>query len=115
MKTHKTLIALLLVGATLSSPNTVFATDTVWRDVRSEQDYQADHMEGTEFIPHIQIGEEIGKLNLAKDTPIKLFCRSGGRSGIATETLKGMGYTNVENVGGIEDARKLLAASKAEQ
>jgi phage shock protein E len=109
MKRHNKIVTLFVViaSALLSLPT--FAADTVWIDVRSEQEYQAEHLDGTEFIPHTKIGAEIDKLNLAKDTPIKLFCRSGGRAGIASETLKEMGYTNVENVGGIADAKKLLA------
>ncbi len=94
--------------ACLSLPS--FAADTVWIDVRSEKEYKAEHLDGTEFIPHTQIGEQIGKLNLAKDTPIKLFCRSGGRAGVAEKTLLEMGYTNVENVGGIADAKNLMSA-----
>jgi len=37
-----------------------------------------------------------------------LYCRSGRRSGLAMNTLKAMGYSRAENVGGIEQARKTL-------
>ena len=104
----RSVISIILISLFVSAP--ALAADTVWIDVRSEREYQAEHLDNTVFIPHTQIGEEIGKLNLAKDTPIKLFCRSGGRAGIAKETLNGMGYTNVENVGGIADAKKLMEA-----
>ena len=85
------------------------SANAVWIDVRSESEYKAEHLDRTEFIPHTEIGEQIGKLNLAKDTPIKLFCRSGHRAGIAEKTLEQLGYTNVENVGGIADVKKLMA------
>jgi len=109
MNNYRKFSALLMVIASLLFSLPVLAADAVWIDVRSEAEYKADHIDNTILIPHTQIGEEIGKLNLAKDTPIKLFCRSGGRAGIAEKTLMGMGYTNVENVGGIADARKVLA------
>ena len=36
-----------------------------------------------------------------KNQKIYVYCRSGRRSAIATETLKGMGYTNVTDLGGL--------------
>lgn len=104
----KQLLAILVFGVmTLLSTMPAAADDAVWIDVRSEAEYQADHIEGVALIPHSQIGEEVGRLNLDKATPIKLFCRSGNRAGVAKTTLENLGYTNVENVGSIGDARKL--------
>lgn len=108
MNKHLALKSALLFVLSLSLSIATYAADAVWIDVRSEAEYNAEHLEGTEFIPHTKIADEIGKLNLAKDTPIKLFCRSGGRAGMAESTLKEMGYTNVENVGGIANAKKLM-------
>ncbi|MGK0446122.1 MAG: rhodanese-related sulfurtransferase, partial [Bermanella sp.] len=34
-------------------------------------------------------------------------CRSGNRAGKAVNTLKSLGYTNVTNIGGLDDARAL--------
>ena len=85
------------------------AADDMWIDVRSPQEYAADHLDGAKNIPHTEIGTEIKKLNLAKDTKIKLYCRSGVRAGMAKKTLEEMGYTNVENMGGLEDAKKAAA------
>ena len=109
MKTYQKLVLIITALFFAGVAQVSLAADTVWIDVRSEKEYQAEHLEGTEFIPHTQIGEQIGKLNLSKDTPIKLFCRSGGRAGIAEKTLMEMGYTNVQNVGGIADAKKLMS------
>lgn len=100
---------LVLISTLLISTHTL-AAEAVWIDVRSEAEYKAENLEGTQFIPHSEITEQIGKLSLEKDTPIKLFCRSGGRAGIAKKALEEMGYTNVENVGGIKDAKKIKMA-----
>lgn len=92
------LLALLLASCTMTPK-------TVWIDVRSVEEYQEDHMDSTANIPHTEIATRIAGLELSKDTPIKLFCRSGVRAGLALTALQELGYTNVENVGGIADAR----------
>lgn len=108
MKTfHKTFLVLVLMVFTSLLASPVLADDSVWIDVRTQAEYDADHMDDTTLIPHSQIADEIGKLGLEKDAPIKLFCRSGGRAGVAKKTLEDLGYTNVENLGGIADARKV--------
>jgi phage shock protein E len=60
-------------------------------------------------LPHTEIATQIADLSLRKSTPIKLYCRSGVRAGLALIELEALGYTNVENVGGIADARERLA------
>jgi phage shock protein E len=40
-----------------------------------------------------------------KDALIYVYCRSGRRSGIAQTTLGEAGYTNVVNLGSLEDAQ----------
>lgn len=105
MKSIKTTFALLLSVLAIAS-SSALADDAVWIDVRTQAEYEADHMEETTLIPHASISDDIGKLDLDKSTPIKLFCRSGGRAGIAKQSLESMGYTNVENLGSIGDARK---------
>ncbi len=84
------------------------ASETLWIDVRSLEEYQADHIEGHINIPHTRIAGEIGQYARDKNGAINLYCRSGRRAGIALQTLEAMGYTRVSNVGGIADARTLL-------
>lgn len=97
------LVAVLLAACSTLAP----APETVWLDVRTVEEYQQDRMENTENIPHTEIVTRIADLGLSKDTPIKVFCRSGVRAGLALTALEELGYTNVENVGGIADARTL--------
>lgn len=47
-------------------------------------------------------------IELFKSDPVTLYCRSGRRSNIALQTLKGLGYQNVRDIGGYEDARAIL-------
>ncbi|KAF2635853.1 hypothetical protein P280DRAFT_460966 [Massarina eburnea CBS 473.64] len=50
-----------------------------------------------------------------KDDDITLYCRSGRRSNIALQTLRGMGYHNVRNIGGLEEAQALLQKEEADR
>lgn len=107
-------VTLWLALMTAISAQTLLAgEDNVWIDVRTQQECDAGHLEQAALIPHTEIGDKIASVVADKDTPIKLYCRSGGRAGMAKKTLEDMGYTNVENVGGYEDARKAVGASDA--
>ncbi len=102
---------------TTSSPepqsDTVDHTDTadekpIVIDVRTEGEYSQGHVEGAVLIPHDQIREKISEVVPKKDARILLYCHSGKRAGLALETLKNLGYSNVESLGGLEDARQAL-------
>ncbi|PCI43689.1 MAG: sulfurtransferase [Moraxellaceae bacterium] len=80
--------------------------ETVWIDVRTSVEYSLDSIEGDVRISHGDIVQEASQLFPNKDTEIRLYCRSGGRAGVALSSLKKAGYSNVSNAGGIEDARK---------
>lgn len=80
--------------------------DSVWIDVRSLPEYMIDNIQGDSRISHQQIVEGLeGKIS-DKSTPIRLYCRSGGRAEKALVALKNAGYTDVKNVGSIDQARK---------
>jgi phage shock protein E len=100
--------AAVAVLALMLSSCGLFAPQTVWIDVRSVDEYAEDHIANTENIPHTEIAARISDLDLDKSTPIKVFCRSGVRAGLALTALEELGYTNVENVGGIADARAIF-------
>src|SRR5690606_16175825 len=83
------------------------AAPDYWIDVRSADEFATGHVASAINIPHEQTGERIGSLTQDKSAEIWLNCKSGRRAGMALDTLKGLGYSNVRNVGGIEDAMKL--------
>lgn len=84
-----------------------FAKDVVI-DVRTAAEFQSGHVQGALNLPHDSISQDIFKAKVAKDDHVILYCRSGRRSDIALGTLKGMGFSNVENYGGFEQAQKRL-------
>lgn len=47
-------------------------------------------------------------VSISKDDHITLYCRSGRRSGIAKRRLEELGYTSVRDIGGLEEARRVL-------
>lgn len=93
----------ILVATLLSL--SVWASEPVWIDVRSAGEFGGEHLDGAHNIPHTQISADIAALNLDKDAEILLYCRSGRRAGVALEALQKLGYTNVKNIGGLEDAK----------
>lgn len=96
----------LLIAAILSLGTLPALAETVWIDVRSALEHKVDNIEGDTRITHTDIVPEVQTLYPDRATPIKLYCRSGGRAGKAEEALRAAGYTDVENVGGIGDARQ---------
>ena len=59
-------------------------------------------------MPYDDIGGMIDAKVPDKNTPIMLYCHSGGRAEMARKTLAVMNYTNVENLGGMQDAADRL-------
>ena len=78
-------------------------------DVRTEREFQQQHLPGVVNIPLDRLREEIGRVAPSKDQPLLLHCLSGGRSGSGTAMLKEMGYRNVFNLGSYGRAEKILA------
>ncbi|MDA8998476.1 rhodanese-like domain-containing protein [Gammaproteobacteria bacterium] len=75
-------------------------------DVRTPDEWSAGHLEGTKNIEWQDILNIKNSVN--KDEQIYLYCRSGNRSGRATQILMDAGYSNVINAGSLEQASNLL-------
>ena len=72
-------------------------------DVRRQDEYDSGHIPGAILIPYTEIENKAIELLPDKDTQILVYCRSGRRSKIASESLAKIGYTNVKEFGGIID------------
>jgi phage shock protein E len=75
-------------------------------DVRTEAEWNTGHLEGALHIEWQDILELSS--DIPKDEEIYLYCRSGNRSGKATNILLDAGYVNAKNAGSISEASKLL-------
>ena len=76
--------------------------------VRQADEFNAGHIDGAVLVPHDTIAEKIGAVVLDKNTPVYVYCRSGRRSAIAVEAMKKLGYTDLTDLGGKDEAEKRL-------
>ena len=74
--------------------------NTVLLDVRTPQEYREGHIPGSKNVP-LQTLDKVTSIAENKDTVLYVYCYSGARSRQATAMLQHMGYTNVQNIGGI--------------
>ena len=103
---NNAIICLLLVLLT-ACIHTSTQTRTVWIDVRTEIEYTQDHIQGDLNLPLSSLDPEELHRMFDNNTPINLYCRSGGRAARAKQIFENAGFTQVTNTGGINDARKL--------
>lgn len=73
----------------------VSGQDYIIVDVRTSEEYNSGHVVGAINIPYDTIDKNTG---LDKDKYIFVYCASGGRSAVAYDTLKNLGY-DVYNLG----------------
>ena len=72
-------------------------------DAREQYEYDESHIPGAILIPYTEIEDKAEQMLPDKDAQILVYCRSGRRSKIASESLANLGYTNVKEFGGIID------------
>lgn len=77
-------------------------TPYVLLDVRTQQEFDAQRIDGAVLIPDNEIARAEAELP-DKNATILVYCRSGRRSEAAARKLVDMGYTNVFDFGGILD------------
>ena len=92
-------ILFILFGMTISAEE----KKVFWIDVRSQQEFDAGHLKEAIFIPYQKISKGIAKVTKDKNADIRVYCKVGGRAGIAKKSLEKMGYKNVTNEGGYEE------------
>tara|TARA_A100000164_G_scaffold133728_1_gene118679 strand:+ start:90 stop:434 length:345 start_codon:yes stop_codon:yes gene_type:complete len=93
---------------TLFFSSLLSSNEVIVIDVRSLDEVKTGIIQDAIHIEWTEIDKEITKIDISKDQPIYLYCRSGNRSGKAADILKNIGFVNVINAGGIKDAAKKL-------
>jgi phage shock protein E len=81
-------------------------------DVRSLEEFRQGKVPGAINLPLGEVRENISKHVKNKNQPLLLHCLSGGRSALAKQQLKSLGYTNVHNLGSLTRARRIFAETK---
>ncbi len=75
-------------------------------DVRTKEEYDEGHLDGALNMPYETVVETIQDMrSVAPDTPIIVYCKSGNRSGQAFTALKNAGYTNVYDLGAMDNCK----------
>lgn len=98
----------MLLGLTQSQPVLADSDRMVILDVRTPEEYREGHVQKSLNVDFLDgsFRTEVSKLN--KDATYKLYCRSGNRSGQATQLMKALGFKDVENIGSLHQAAKRL-------
>lgn len=69
-------------------------------DVRTPEEWEQGIIAGAR---HVELGELTAQAaTIDRERPIVFYCRSGARSGMATEAFRGAGYEAFNLAGGIE-------------
>ncbi len=69
-------------------------------DVRTDDEFNARHLDGAVNIPVDELDKRLGELP-DKKRPVIVYCKSGSRSAKAAAILKAAGFTQVHDLGGI--------------
>ena len=67
-------------------------------DVRTQEEYDAGHIEGSVLIPVTELQARINEIEGYKDAVVLVYCRSGNRSVTASNILIDNGFTQVHNL-----------------
>lgn len=77
--------------------------DAILVDVREQSEYNEGHISGAVLLPLGQIESRAAATLANKKAKIIVYCRSGRRSAEAAKKLADMGYSNIYDMGGIQD------------
>jgi len=96
---------LILVASGCSEPSDLtVGEDSVLIDVRTPQEYAMGHLEGAQLLD-LNSGEFEATLpQLSPDAEYLVYCRSGNRSAQAMKMMEDAGFTDVTNLGSVEEA-----------
>ena len=72
-------------------------------DTRTREEYDESHIPGAILIPYDEILQKAESVLTDKNQLLLVYCRSGRRSKLASEDLVKLGYTNIQEFGGIID------------
>ena len=73
-------------------------------DVRTPEEFASKHVDNAQNFD-VEIMKDGVLPPVSKDSTIYVYCRSGNRSAEATQILKANGYSNVTDLGGLDDLK----------
>jgi rhodanese-related sulfurtransferase len=72
-------------------------------DVRTAAEFAEAHIPGAKLLPDTEIQARAAAELPDKNALILVYCRSGARSAKAAKALIGLGYTDVRDLGGLQN------------
>ena len=86
----------------------LLAAESLIIDVRTDSELSAGFIEDAKHIPINDLKKRLNEIQAFKDQPIFTYCAAGRRAERAKILLIRNGFTNVTNLGGIQNASKKL-------
>ena len=77
-------------------------------DVRTPEEFREGQVRDAINIPLGLVADGVAKQVADKNRVLLLHCLSGGRSGIATQQLRRLGYSRVFNLGSLARAQSIV-------
>lgn len=77
-------------------------------DVRSPEEFSSGHIANVVNIPLDELPNRVPKMAPDKQQVLLVHCLSGGRSAVAKQRLKRLGYSNVYNLGSLARAKAIV-------
>ena len=88
----------------LEAKEMIINENAVLLDVRTQEEYDTSHINGSVLLTLDNITEDtVSAVINSKDTVIIVYCRSGNRSAQAKVKLEQLGYTNVYDLGSMDN------------
>lgn len=100
MKSMALTLALLLISS-------LSFAQPLLLDVRTQAEFDEGHAKGAIHLPFNEVNDKAADLLPNKSQEIKVYCRSGNRAGKAIAALKALGYTNLENIRTLDNAKQV--------
>ena len=106
----KLFTSLLTIFLGVQSPMKTYAetTNFVVIDVRTAEEFADGFVKGSLNYDFYDPAFKDTIAKLDKSKVYKLYCRSGNRSGQAERMMKSLGFKEVENIGSVAEAAKIL-------
>ena len=86
----------------------LLATESLIIDVRTDNEWNNGYIENAKHIPISELKKRLNEIRAFKDQPVFTYCAAGKRAERAKNLLIENGFTNVTNLGGIQDASTKL-------
>jgi phage shock protein E len=87
-----------------SAATTLALVDTVIIDVRAPEEFAEGHVSGAINLPLEDGTLEASLGTLDPSKPHLVYCRSGRRSALAVDLMTSRGFTDLTDLGGLEEA-----------